>query len=123
MKAIPLLLSAALLTFGGVAQAANRDVTEYLQRAGAAATAELAGAGVDASQGLTVRARVGSDGRLSNARVVTSSGSLDTDQKATKALRHLRVNAPPTVLIGADVRIAVGAEPLLQAQNPRPANP
>jgi TonB family protein len=123
MKAIPLVLSAALLSFGGVAQAANRDVTEYLQRAGAVATAELVGAGVDAGKGLTVRARVGSDGRLSNARVVTSSGSLETDQKATKVLRHLRVNAPPTVLIGADVRIAVGPEPVVQAQNPRATNP
>jgi TonB family protein len=123
MKANPLLLSAALLTFGGAAQAANRDVTEYLQRAGAAATAELAGAGVDAGKGLTVRARVGSDGRLGNARVVTSSGSLETDQKAAKALRHLRVNAPPSVLIGADVRIAVGPDPVLQAQNPQATNP
>ena len=123
MKAIPLVLSAALLAFGGAAHAGNRDVTEYLQRAGALATADLAAAGVDAGQGLIVRARVGSDGRLANARLVTSSGSLETDRKATQALRRLRVNAPPNVLIGADVRIAIGAEPVLHAQNPPATNP
>lgn len=123
MKAVPLILSAALLAFGGAAHAANRDVTEYLQRAGAVATADLAAAGVETGQGLTVEARVGSDGRLNNARVVTSSGSLETDRKATQALRRLRVNAPPNVLIGADVRIAIGVEPVVQAQNPPATNP
>ena len=122
MKPISIVLSAALLAFGGAAHAANRDVTEYLQRASAVATADLAAAGVDAVQGLTVQARVGSDGRLANARVVTSSGSLETDRKATQALRRLRVNAPPNVLIGADVRIAIGSEPVVQAQNPPATN-
>ena len=118
MKIIPLLLSTALLPLGGAAHAANRDVTEYLQRAGAAATADLSAAGIESANGLTIQARVGSDGRLNDARVVTSSGSLETDQKAAKVLRRLRVSAPPTVLVGASVKIAVGAEPVLQAKNP-----
>ena len=37
MKAMHFVLSAVLLAFGGAANAANRDVTEYLQRAGAVA--------------------------------------------------------------------------------------
>ncbi|MBU1378976.1 MAG: energy transducer TonB [Alphaproteobacteria bacterium] len=123
MKIISLVLPAALLVFGGAAHAGNRDVTDYLQRAGVAATADLAAAGVEAGGGLTIRARVSSDGRLIGARVVTSSGSLETDQAATKVLRRLRVNAPPNVLVGADVNIAVGPEPLVQAQNPRATNP
>lgn len=120
MKPIPILLSAALLTFGGAAHAASRDVTEYLQRAGAAATADLSAAGVEAGAGLIIQARVTSDGRLAGARVVTSSGSLETDQRAAKVLRRLRVKAPPPVLIGADVKIAVGLEPLPQAQSKNP---
>ena len=79
------------------------------------ATANLAAAGIETGQGLTVQARVGSDGRLVDARVVTSSGSLETDRKATQALRRLRVKAPPTVLVGADVKIAVGPEAVVQA--------
>jgi TonB family protein len=123
MKTIPLMLSAALLALGGTAQAANRDVTDYLQRAGATATAELTAAGVDAGKGLKIQARVSSDGRLAGARVVDSSGSLETDRKAAQVLRRLRVGAPPNVLIGADVNIAIGAEPVLQAQNPQATNP
>ncbi|TAJ68435.1 MAG: energy transducer TonB [Phenylobacterium sp.] len=123
MKIVPLLLSAALLPFGGAAHAANRAVTDYLQRASAEATADLAAAGVDSGEGLTVQARVGSDGRLTGARVVKSSGSAEADQKAAKVLRRLRVGAPPNVLIGADVRIAIGPEQVLQAQNPQATNP
>lgn len=123
MKAISLLLSAALLTFGGTAHAANREVTEYLQRAGVEATADLAAAGVDAGKGLTIQARVGTDGRLTGARVVASSGSLETDQKAAKALRRLRVSDPPILLVGAEVKIAVGPEPVVQAQNPQATQP
>ena len=123
MKIIPLLLSATLLSLGGAAHAANREVTEYLQRAGVVATADLSAAGVETTDGLTIRARVSSDGRLTGARVVSSSGSLETDQRVAQVLRRLRVNAPPTVLVGADVRIAVGPEAVLQAQNPQAKNP
>lgn len=123
MKIVTLMLSAALLSYGGVAQAANRAVTDYLQRAGAVATADLAAAGVETGSGLTIAARVGSDGRLTAARVVNSSGSLETDRQATKVLRRLRVSAPPNVLIGADVKIAVGPEQVQQAQNPQATNP
>lgn len=123
MKTIPLVLSAAaLLAFGGAAQARSRDVTEYLQRASATATADLAAAGVDAGEGLKVRARVSSDGRLTDARVVGSSGSPETDRRAQLVLRRLRVTAPPNVLVGAEVNIAIGATRGL-AQNPQTTNP
>lgn len=121
MRTIPLVLSAAL-AFGGAAHAVTRDVTDYLQRASAAATAELAAAGVDAGKGLKVQARVSSDGRLTGARVVTSSGSPETDRRAQLVLRRLRVSAPPNVLVGADVNIAIGSEPIV-AQNPQATNP
>jgi hypothetical protein len=55
--------------------------------------------------------------------VVTSSGSTATDQRAAQVLRRLRVKAPPNLLIGADVNIAVGPEQVLQAQNPRTTTP
>jgi TonB family protein len=122
MRTIALAISAALFAFSGTVQAGPRDVTDYLQRASAAATAELAAAGVDAGKGLKVQARVSSDGRLTGARVVNSSGSLETDRRAQLVLRRLRVSAPPNVLIGADVNIAIGAEPIV-AQNPQATNP
>lgn len=118
MRFLPLVLSATLAAFGGVAHAANRDVTDFLDRANAVATAELRAAGVTTDNGLTFRARVGSDGRLSNAHVVTSSGSLETDRRAEHALRRLRVATPPDLLVGANVKIAIGADPMQQAKLP-----
>jgi len=115
---LPLALSAAVLAFGGLAHAANRDVSQYLEKAGAVATADLAAAGIDTAPGLKIRARVSSDGRLSATEVVTSSGSAATDQQAVRVLRRLRVPAPPNVLIGADVNIAIGGAPIQQAKVP-----
>lgn len=123
MRTLPLLLSAGLLAFGGSAQAANRDVTDYLQRAGDVAAAEVAAAGVDVGPGLSVKGRVNSDGRLTGVRVVKSSGSLEADQKAAQALRRLKVPAPPNALLGADVTVAVTKESILQAQNPQGRTP
>src|SRR5204863_227516 len=106
MKSSLLLFAAAsVLTLGGQAHAANRDVDAYLQRAGQTAAADLAAAGVDVPTVLKVKARVDSDGHLNVVQVVTASGSLETDQKATKALRRLRVAAPPNVLIGATINV------------------
>ena len=119
MKALPLVLSAAaVLAFGAVANAAPRDVRDYLDRAGRAAAKQVARAGVDVGPGLDVKGRVNSDGSLSSLRVVKSSGSLETDQKAVAALKRLRVPAPPNALLGADVTVAVAKEPVLAAQNP-----
>lgn len=119
MKALPLALAAvALLVFGGAAQAATRDVRDYLQRAGDVAAARVAAAGVDVGEGLDVKARVNSDGRLTGLRVVKSSGSLETDQKAVEALKRFRVSAPPNALLGADITVAVSKAPVAQAANP-----
>ena len=118
MKASLLLFAAAgALTFAANAQAANREVDAYLQRASETATAQIAAAGV-AAPGLTIRARVDGDGRLTGVHVVGSSGSLETDQKTTQALRRLRVADPPVALIGAQVNLAVGPQPILQAKAP-----
>jgi len=120
MKSLPLMLSAAgLLAFGPLAHAANRDVEAYLQRAGAEASAQVAEAGVRLpAEGVRLKGRVGADGRLTGLHVARSSGSADTDQKTAQALRRLKVANPPNVLIGADVVVAVGPEPILQAKHP-----
>ena len=116
MKVLPLMLSAAaLIAFGGVAQSAPRDVRDYLQRAGDAAAARVAAAGVDVGDGLDVKARVDADGRLTALRVVKSTGSPETDQLAVAALKRIRVSGPPNALLGADVTIAVTKTPLVQA--------
>lgn len=114
MKVLPLMLSAAVL-FAGQAQASPRDVRNYLQRAGDAAAAEVAAAGVDVGEGLDVQARIDAEGRLTTVRVVRSTGSLEIDRKAVKALKRLRVAGPPNSLLGADVTIAVGKAPLSSA--------
>ena len=119
MKVLASLLSAAtLVAVGSTALAAPRDVRDYLDRAGAAAAKQVAQAGVDVGPGLDVKAHVNSDGRLSSLRVVKSSGSLETDQKAVAALKRLKVSAPPNALLGADITVAVAKEPVLAAQNP-----
>lgn len=119
MKALASLLSAAaLVAVATTAPAATRDVRDYLDRAGVAAAKQVAKAGVDIGPGLDVKARVNSDGGLSGLRVVKSTGSLETDQKAVAALKRLRVPAPPNALLGADITVSVGKTPLLQAQNP-----
>jgi outer membrane biosynthesis protein TonB len=119
MKTTFLLFSAAgLIAYGGQGHAGVRDVNAYLQRASAVATSEIAAAGVEDGVRLTVKARVGSDGRLSGIYVVDSSGSLETDQKATRALRHIKVSLPPLDLIGAEVRLALGPQPITQAKTP-----
>jgi len=113
-----LLLFAALgaLTLGPQAHAANREVDAYLQRASQTATADIAAAGIQPPASLKVKARVDSDGRLTGVHVVTSSGSLETDQKAAAALKRLRVGDPPLVLIGAEVNVAVGPQPIVTAK-------
>jgi TonB family protein len=113
-----LFVAAGVLSVTHPACAANREVDAYLQRASDTATARLAAEGVQVPTGLRVKARVDSDGRLTALRIVTSSGSLETDQKAATALRRLRVAQPPLVLIGADVNVAVGPEPLVTAKAP-----
>lgn len=120
MKSLPLMLSAAgLLAFGGAAHAGNRDVEAYLQRAGAQATAEVAAAGVEVPlDGVRLKGRVGADGRLTGLRVARSSGSVETDHKAAQVLRRFKVANPPNVLVGADVIVTVGPEPIVQAKNP-----
>ena len=112
------LFAAGLLALGDAARATPRDVEKYLDKASAQATADVTAAGVDLGTGVRVKARVSSDGRLIGARVVSSSGSLETDRQAEKALRHLRVMGPPEALIGANVTVAVGSSALVQAKTP-----
>lgn len=118
MKLLSFTAAAALaFVLGGQpAQALSRDVRDYLDRAGAAAAERVAQAGVDVGAGLDVKARVDADGRLTGVRVVKSTGSIETDQSAVKALKRLRVAGPPNALLGADVTIAVSKAPEIQAR-------
>lgn len=119
MKSFSLLLSAAaLLAFGGSAHAGAREVTQYLEQAGAVAAAKVEAAGVDVGAGLDVKGRVSSDGGLTALRVIRSTGSAETDQKALKALKRLRVAGPPNALVGAEVTVTVGKASTLAAKAP-----
>ena len=114
-----LFAAAGVLTLGAHAHAAtNPEVDRYLARAGQTATADLAAAGVEAPTGLTVKARVSSDGRLDVVRVTTTPGALETELKAAKALRHFRVAAPPLALVGATINLAIAPQPIVTAKTP-----
>lgn len=116
MKAQLLMLSAAgLVLAAGSAGAAERHVDRYIERASQAATAQAQAAGVPlAGEPISVKATVGADGRLNGLRVVRSSGSLETDQQATRALRLLKVAGPPSQIVGADVTLKVGGSATAQ---------
>ena len=118
MKATTVALAAlALAAFGAAADASPREVRDYLARASDKAADEVAAAGVDVGDGLGVKARVNADGRLTGIHVTKSTGSAETDQAAIKALKRLRVQGPPNMLLGADVTIVVGKAPAVQAEN------
>jgi TonB family protein len=109
MKAQLLMLSAAGLLMASAAHAAPASPTErFVDAAEATAAARLSEAGVPVSAGLAVRVTVNADRRLTNVRVVRSSGSLETDAKAEVALRRLKVDLPPTELVGRQVTLALG---------------
>jgi TonB family protein len=113
--ACALAAGAAALLLASAATADVRNVEAYLARAEAQAEQRLGQAGLDADRTpLQVRATVGGDGRLNGFRVVRSSGSLETDEKARKALHLLRVAAPPAELAGRQVTLTLGeASPVL----------
>jgi len=113
-----LFSAAALLVAYSPAQARDREVESYLQRADAAVTAKIAESGVKAPRGLTATARVDSVGRLKAIRVVQSSGSRETDEAAVQALRSARVSHPPQVLVGGDLNVAIGPAQLHLAKAP-----
>lgn len=124
MKAKAVAVAAtALLALAATAHASPREVRDYLARASDKAAAEVADAGVDVGSGLGVKARVNADGRLTGIRVTTSTGSVETDQAAVKALKRLRVQGPPNALLGADVNIEIGKAPVAQAANPQGRTP
>ena len=112
-----LSLTAAGFLLAAPSQAAPApEVRQFLDHSGQKANARLVKAGVSlAGQTADVRATVGSDGRLMGLRVVRSSGSRDTDAAIEKALNRLRVEAPPALLAGAQVTLAVGGSPAAPA--------
>jgi hypothetical protein len=121
MKTVSLAITAAagLLFAAQGAHATDRALAEYLGRTNAAAASQVNAAGVDLeTHTLAVEARVGSDGRLGAIHVVRSTGSLEADLLATRALGKVRVADTPPGLVGAQVRLTLGPAPIVEAKAP-----
>ncbi|HYD43733.1 MAG TPA: energy transducer TonB [Phenylobacterium sp.] len=106
MKAQLLALAAGLL----VASAAQAEAPSqaFFTEAREAADARLAKQGVDlAGQSLSIRGHLGNDARLNGVKIARSSGSRELDDAVVKALRNLKVTAPPA-LVGRDVTVELG---------------
>ena len=106
MKAQILALAAGLL----VASAAHAQAPSqaFFTEARQSADARLAKQGVDlAGHSLAVRGHLGNDARLNGVTIARSSGSRELDDAVVKALRNLKVTAPPG-LVGRDVTLALG---------------
>jgi hypothetical protein len=109
MNAQHLLLSAAGFVLAATAAAASPAADDYLAHVRAEAQARLAATHVElGSQTIGVTATVGADGRLRAVHLARSTGSRDTDFAVEKALKNLDAGSPPTVLIGANVTVALG---------------
>jgi TonB family protein len=119
MKAQLLMLSAVGLMLALPAQAAQPAIDRFVAAAEAKAEQRLTAEGL-ALQGrdARIRATVHADRRLTNVRVVRSSGSRDLDDQLVKALRQLKVDAPPVELIGRDVTLGVGDGDIVRAATP-----
>lgn len=117
MKAQLLALAAGALLLASTAHAENSYQTQaFFTDAHEAAGARLAEQGVDlAGHTLTVRGHLGGDARLNGVKIARSSGSRDLDDAVVKALRNLKVSAPPA-LVGRDVTLSLGgAAPIASA--------
>lgn len=99
---------ATALVFAAAAHAATPMQAHYLQRADSVAESRLSTAGVALPAPLRFKARVSGDGTLMNGQLVESSGSRELDETALKALRRLRVDGPPTELVGRTVTLTLG---------------
>jgi hypothetical protein len=121
MKAQLIVLGAAGLLLASSVHAAPRsDVQQFLDAAHRQGVERLQEAGVAlGGQGVSVQGRVEGSGRLSSVHVVKSSGSLDTDARATAALRRLNAaSVAPPVLSGRDITLTFADAPIVQAKAP-----
>lgn len=109
MKAQLLALAAGGLLLASAAQAEVSPQSQaFFAEARQAADARLAKQGVDlAGQSLAVRGHLGGDARLNGVKIARSSGSRELDDAVVKALRNLKVSAPPA-LVGRDVTLSLG---------------
>jgi hypothetical protein len=116
-----LLLSTATLAVTVVTtsvRAAEAPLGAYLRGAERAAAERTATGAVRVDRPMIVRGHVSADGRIYDAHVVGSSGSLETDVRVTRALRRLKTPEPPIALIGAAVRLSLEPSAVMQAANP-----
>ena len=111
MKAQLLALAAGGLLFASAAQAEISPQSQgFFSEARQAADSRLAKEGVDLSgRTLAVRGHLGGDARLNGVKIARSSGSRDLDDAVVKALRNLKVSAPPG-LVGRDVTLSLGGD-------------
>lgn len=109
------LLSATTLTTARATPAGDL----WLADARTAIEARLAGDGVsDAGRTVTVRLNVTGEPKTYNPQIVRSSGSLDYDAAARKALDGLKLKTPPAELRGRKVTFTVGATQVAGAPAP-----
>lgn len=119
LRTFMLSVATPLATFGAAhatrAAAPAPEVNAYLQGAHQAAAARTADVTTGLRRSLTVKGHVNADGRIYDAHVVRSSGSLADDVRIAGALRRLKTPEPPIGLIGAAVTLNVNPPALAQA--------
>lgn len=109
------LLSATTLTTAYATPAGDL----WLADARTAIEARLAGDGVpDAGRTVIVRLNVTGEPKTYNPQIVRSSGSLDYDAAARKALDGLKLKTPPAELRGRKVTFTLGGTQVAGAPAP-----
>ncbi len=109
MRFNALLLAAAGLCLVPAIAAADPAIDSWLGGAKTSVEHRLQAAGVQTGDHMIdVSVRVDSDGRLSNARVVNSTGSRDLDETIAATVRKAHVDAPPPLLSGRALVLHIG---------------
>lgn len=110
MKNLFLSLGAAsALLVAGAAHAQADSLQTFVDRVQAQAQSEVTAAGVDPhNDAMAVTAYIGPEGQLRDLRVVSSSGSPNTDEDVARTLRQLRVSHVPADLLQAKLTIFIG---------------
>ena|SRR5579864_2973286 len=116
MKTHLLWVVGAALCVASASHAAPSESDRYATHANARAQALLQARGIDThGQGVSVRAEVNPDGRVTAVKVVRSSGSPETDLAVEKVLRSIVLADAPSGLMNGAVTLNVGRTAILQA--------
>ncbi|MDB5444655.1 MAG: hypothetical protein JWP86_2630 [Phenylobacterium sp.] len=110
MKKLFLSLGAAgALLVAGAAHAQSDTLQTFVDHVQAQAQSQVTAAGVNPhNDPMAVAAYVGPEGQLRDLRVISSSGSRDTDEEVAQTLRGVRVSHVPADLLQAKLTIFLG---------------